>query len=117
MKILNRIWLMYFFIMAMILINLLLFGGMILELVGLISGKTYRRLADWCIGSTWCFYPNALEREAGHKVVVYNQPPPPADRVLVMANHIQSPDWSIVFWLAVAVDHLRHLKVFAKVKL
>lgn len=114
-KVLRRIWLVYFFLVTIVVINILLFGALLLTFVGLLSDKSQRRLANWCTGSSWCFYPQCFEREAGGKVVVYGSlPPAKSERVLVLANHVEAPDWSIVFWLACAAGHLEHLKVFAK---
>ena len=105
---------MYFFIVALVMINLLLLVSYVLALGGLISEEQNRRFANFCTGSSWCFYPQSMEAEGGHRVVVYGMAPPRTDNVLVMANHIEAPDWSIVFWLACAANHLSHLKVFAK---
>jgi len=114
LTVLRRIWLVYFFIVAILMVNVLLFVGMLFKMIGLWSERRYSEFANWCTGSTWCFYPRVFEEEGHHRVVVSGQAPPKTDRVLVMANHIEAPDWSIVFWLAAAANHLRHLKVFAK---
>ena len=90
----RRLWLTYFFFVAILLINVALFGAMLLQTVGLLSERDYRRFANWCTGSTWCFYPLCFEDEAEGRVVVYGQTPPrDSERVLVMANHIAAPDW------------------------
>jgi 1-acyl-sn-glycerol-3-phosphate acyltransferase len=111
---LRRAWIVYFFFVAILAINVLLFGAMLLALVGLLSDRSYRELANFCTGSSWCLYPQCFEEEAGGKVAVYGCELPKTNRVLVMANHVEAPDWSIVFWLACAAGHLAHLKVFAK---
>lgn len=113
MKILWRAWLVYFFLVALFLVNGALAVALVLRLVRLLSETQYRRFANWCTGSTWCFYPLVFEQEGHHRVQVHGMAPPSTRRVLVLANHVEAPDWSVVFWLATAVDHLRHLKARA----
>ncbi len=73
---------------------MLLLVGLLLRVARLLSDRGYRQLANWCTGTTWCFYPKVFEEEAGGKVVIYGTAPPKqAEHVLVMANHIEAPDW------------------------
>ncbi len=94
-KLLRRAGLVYFFVCAILLVNVLLLLGLLLRVVRLLSDRSYRHLANWCTGTTWCFYPHCFEDEAQGKVLVYGIPPPAnSQHVLVMANHVEAPDWS-----------------------
>ncbi len=43
-----------------------------------------------------------------------NQAPPKSKRVLIIANHVEAPDWSVIFWIATAVDRIGYVKVCAR---
>jgi hypothetical protein len=95
LQILKRVWIVYFFVATIFLGNLLLLLGLLLRVAHLLSDRNYRQLANWFTGTTWCFYPKVFEEEARGKVMLYGeQPPKNAEHVLVMANHIEAPDWS-----------------------
>ena len=79
-----------------------------------LSRRTFRRVNRWCADTWWGSCVSVVQRVWGYRIVVTGDPVPMREDAVVVANHQQMPDITLLMHFARTKERLGDLKFFVK---
>lgn len=95
----------------LLLINLIQMSSVLLLPV---SRRAFRRINRWCADTWWGSCVTAVQRLWGYRVVISGDPVPKGENAIVVCNHQQMPDITLLMAYARTKERLGDLKWFVK---